>query len=98
MKQRSFFLSLLGSLLLSLFAFRDGFCGDSLLAPLDVLSNPAFTPLQIAKHAPYPVLRHRPTYLGPSLAVSIYPMLLVGGALVARLGLRHQTPETLGRG
>jgi hypothetical protein len=59
---------------------------------------PTFTSIQIAENARRLVLRYRPTYLLPSLAVSIGAMLLVGGILVTRIGLRHRAPETLARG
>jgi hypothetical protein len=57
---------------------------------------PTFTSIEIAENARYLVLRYRPTYLVPSLTVSIGAMLLVAGSLVTQLGLRHQAPETSG--
>jgi hypothetical protein len=57
---------------------------------------PTFTSIEIAENARYLVLRYRPTYLLPSLALSIGAILLVAGPLVTQLGLRHQAPETSG--
>ena len=59
---------------------------------------PTFTSIEIAENARYLVLRYRPTYLWPSVTISIGAMLLVGGTLIARIGLRQQTPGTLDRG
>ncbi|MGD1018001.1 MAG: hypothetical protein ABSA12_01655 [Verrucomicrobiia bacterium] len=59
---------------------------------------PTFTALEITNDARELVLRYRPTYLRPSLAASIGAMLLVGGTLVARIGMRRQTPGAPDRG
>lgn len=67
--------------------------------PLALLATPpTFTSLEISENARYLVLRYRPTYLWPSVTISLGAMLLVGGSLAARIVLRQRTPGTLDRG
>ncbi len=58
--------------------------------------EPTFTALEITNDARELVLRYRPTYLWPSMAVSIGALLLVGGSLLVGIGFRHQGPEKHG--
>lgn len=59
---------------------------------------PTFTSMEIAENGRELVLRYRPTYLVPSLALSAAAMLLVGGSFVARIASRLSGPDTSGHG
>jgi hypothetical protein len=57
---------------------------------------PTFTSIEIAENARELTLRYRPTYLLPSMAVSVGAIILMGGVLLSEATSRRRQREVVG--